>query len=151
QNVTAVEVRPGNSRVVHHALLFVDTTGQGRRLEQKEQSRPRSGEELDRGPGYTTKMGIGFVPTSGLGGGAPGQMARTLPAGTGYPLTKGADVILQLHYHRTGRLETDRTLVGLHLAKQPVQRRFQSLVVRGPFFFRIPAGAERYGVEGSIT
>src|SRR5262249_30148723 len=27
--VEAMEVRPGNPRVVHHALLFVDTAGQG--------------------------------------------------------------------------------------------------------------------------
>jgi mono/diheme cytochrome c family protein len=151
QYVTAVEVRPGNSRVVHHALLFLDTTGQGRRLERKEQGRAETEEGTDHGPGYTTKMGIGFVPSGGFGGWAPGQMPRVLPPGTGYPLPKGADVILQLHYHRTGRPEADRTTVGLYLAKQPIQKRFQSLVVRGPFLFRIPAGEERYRVEGSIT
>ena len=30
RDVVAVEVRPGNPRVVHHALLFIDGTGQGR-------------------------------------------------------------------------------------------------------------------------
>src|SRR5262249_27461398 len=30
--VTAMELKPGNPRVVHHSLLFIDTTGQGRKL-----------------------------------------------------------------------------------------------------------------------
>ena len=40
--VTAIEVRPGNNRVVHHTLNFFDLTGKGRKLEQAEQ-RPQEG------------------------------------------------------------------------------------------------------------
>src|SRR5262249_32776848 len=35
--VTAVEVRPGNPRIVHHTLQFIDIMGQGRKLEEKAQ------------------------------------------------------------------------------------------------------------------
>ncbi|MCS6850625.1 MAG: redoxin domain-containing protein [Gemmataceae bacterium] len=147
--VQAVEVRPSNPRVVHHALLFIDTTGQARQLEAKEREKPKGDDVLDRGPGYTVAMGVGFLPRGALGGWAPGQMPHLLPEGTGYYLPKGADVVMQVHYHRDGRLEKDRTAIGLYFAKRPVQKRFQSVVLPGRFLF-IPPGRERYPVTGSI-
>src|SRR5439155_2487718 len=39
--VTAIEVRPGNPRVVHHTLLFVDGTGQGHKLVKEEEEREK--------------------------------------------------------------------------------------------------------------
>ena len=62
-----------------------------------------------------------------------GPAARDLPEGTGYFLPKGADVVMQVHYHRNGRVEKDRTQIGLYFAKKPVASRFQSVVVRGNF------------------
>src|SRR5581483_53890 len=101
--VTAVEIRPGNPRIVHHMLLFIDTTGQGRKLELKQQKDKQSPSDqeharetdLDKGPGYTVSMGIGFTPQGGLNGWAPGSMPRHLPEGAGFFLPKGADVIMQ--------------------------------------------------------
>jgi peroxiredoxin len=147
--VTAVEVRPGNKRIVHHTLNYIDTTGQARKLEHKEKQRAKADEEQDHGPGYSSAMGIGFLPQGGLGGWAPGQMARHLPAGTGHFLPKGADVVVQVHYHRNGRVEKDRTAIGLYFAKQPVARRMKSLVLPGRFL-AIPAGAAHYTVKGTI-
>lgn len=146
--VTAIEVRPGNRRVVHHALLFVDTTGSGRKLEEREKDRKKDGDK-DHGPGYSSSMGVGFRPTGGMGGWAPGQMSRHLPEGTAYFLPKGADVVVQLHYHRDGREENDRTKVGLYFSKTPVTRRFQSVVIPGRFLM-IPAGNEKFTVRGSV-
>jgi hypothetical protein len=149
KDVTAVEVRPGNARVVHHALLVVDSTRQGRRLERQEKDRVKKETETDRGPGYSVSMGVGFLPQGGLGGWAPGQVPRYLPEGAGYYLPKGSDVIVQAHYHRSGRAEKDRTSIGLYFAKTPLRTRFQSLPLRGRFF-SIPAGEERYRVTGSM-
>ena len=39
--VAAYEVRPSNRRVVHHTLNFIDTQGQGRKLEEKEKERAK--------------------------------------------------------------------------------------------------------------
>lgn len=147
--VTAVELRPGNPRIVHHALTFIDTTGQARKLEQQEKDRAKDAAEKDAGPGYSASMGIGFLPRGGLGGWAPGQVPHHLPEGTGYFLPKGADVVLQIHYHRDGRDEQDRTSIGLYLAKKPVERRFQGMVIPGRFFM-IPAGDASYRVAGGI-
>jgi hypothetical protein len=143
--VTAIEVRPGNPRIVHHTLQFVDTSGQARKLQAEQKP---SGDDV--GPGYTVGMGIGFPPRDGgLGGWAPGQVPRYLPDGTGYFLPKGADVVLQVHYHRDGRAEKDRTSVGLYLNRTPIAKRFQGMVVPGRFLM-IPAGAEQHRVSGSM-
>jgi peroxiredoxin len=154
RDVVALEVRPGNPRVVHHALLFIDTKGAGRKLEAKARKAPPSEddphgpEDLDRGPGYSTSMGVGFLPTAGLGGWAPGQLPRFLPDGTGMRLPKGSDIVMQLHYHRNGKLEKDRTSIGLYFAKKPVKREYQGGVLSGGYFFAIPAGAERHPLKG---
>jgi hypothetical protein len=160
--VTAVEVRPGNPRVVHHALLFIDAAGQGRKLAEKEQQRRKEAGEVDRGPGYSMSMGIGFMSQGGLGGWAPGQRARQLPEDTGYFLPRASDVVMQVHYHRDGRAEKDRTEVGLYFAKQPAARRFQGMVIAGrtvgsppvaafPNFFVIPRDVAHYPLHGGVV
>src|SRR5262249_51805546 len=159
--VTAVELRPSNPRVVHHVLLFIDAKEQGRKLElaaREKKSDPDHPDEskYDRGPGYSVAMGVGFVPQGGLSGWAPGQMPRFLPEGTGYFLPKGADVIMQVHYHRDGKVEKDRTQIGLYFAKKKVDRSFQGGIIAGGqrggvlgrLFFVIPAGEERFHLQG---
>ncbi|MCS7045286.1 MAG: redoxin domain-containing protein [Gemmataceae bacterium] len=162
--VTAVEIRPSNKRVVHHVLLAIDTTGQARALEKRAQLAEANRSEADdthpgrkardRGAGYSTNMGFGFIPQgAGLTGWAPGIVPRHLPDGAGMLLPKGADVVMQVHYHRNGRVETDRTQVGLYLAKKEVDKPFYGGVVaggRGPLgiLFSIPPGDPNYKLEG---
>ena len=151
--VVAVEVRPGNKRVLHHTLNYWDTTGEGRKLEQKAKDSAKD-DDKDRGPGYSSQMGVGFRPTKanavgGLAGWAPGQLGRELPEGTGYFLPKGADVIVQCHYHRTGRVEKDQTSIGLYFAKKQAMTPFQGMIIPGRFLF-IPPGDANYSVKGAI-
>jgi mono/diheme cytochrome c family protein/peroxiredoxin len=151
--VIGFEVKPGNQRVVHHTLNFWDTTGTARKMDQeaKEKAKPT---DQDRGPGYSSAMGVGFRggpgKFGGLGGWAPGQMPRFLPEGTGYFLPKGADLVIQTHYHRDGKEEKDRLQIGLYFAKKNVEKPWQNLVVSGfgPLQF-IPAGKADYKTKGS--
>lgn len=147
--VTAVEVRPGNPRIVHHTLNFIDIGKRGRALEQKEKDREKKATETERGPGYNMQMGVGFLPSGLLGGWAPGQAVLHLPGEAAYPLAKGSDVVIQVHYHRNGRPEKDRTQIGLYFSPKPVARRYQSVVVPGRFLF-MPANVEDFKVAGSI-
>ncbi|MER3442226.1 MAG: hypothetical protein C4296_12780 [Gemmataceae bacterium] len=146
--VRAVEVRPGNPRVVHHTVHLLDTRGVARRLEEAERKRPKSSDEVDRGPGYSTRMGVGFIPLDGeLGGWAPGLLIRPMPPGVGYLLPKGADIVVQIHYHRTGKLERDRTRIGLYFADGPVTHRYLSAVLAG-LLLAIPANNDHFVVRG---
>ena len=163
--VAAVELRPGNPQVVHHLLLFIDTTGAARKLsliaQEKEKNSPLIDEhtgqlsKYDRGPGYTSSMGVGFLPQGNLTGWAPGYSPRTFPDGVGIHLPKNADIVMQVHYHRNGRAEKDRTQLGLFFAKKKVERPYQAGSIvggagTGPLrmFFTIPAGDERFKLDG---
>jgi hypothetical protein len=108
RTVSAVEFRPGNRRVVHHAIMYLDASGAARKRD-----------EQDPGPGYQSFGGPGILPTGGLGGWAPGSMPRHLPEGVGKFLRKGSDLVLQLHYHPSGKPETDRSSVGIYFTKKP--------------------------------
>jgi hypothetical protein len=57
-------------------------------------------------------------------------------------------VVLQVHYHRNGRTEKDRTQLGLYFAKKPA-RPYKAAVIPG-IFFAIPPGDKPYRVKGSI-
>jgi peroxiredoxin len=161
KQVIGIEVRPGNPRVVHHTFQFIDTAGQGRKLEARQREKDKKepthegGEVVDRGPGYSVAMGVGFTPTRGLGGWAPGNMPRFLPEGTCYQLPKNSDLVMQVHYHRNGRVEKDRTQVGLYFAKKQAERLYQGSVIPGRtgdlplgMFFTIPAGKEDFVLKG---
>jgi hypothetical protein len=156
-------VKPGNPRIVHHTLNYFDITGRARKLEEEAQAKATD-KDKDRGPGYSASMGIGFLPGNSpradvpggignFGGWAPGAVYRFLPEGTGYLLPKGADVVLQVHYHRDGKAETDHTKVGLYFAKKPVDHPYQPIVL-GPkamgFFIAIPPGDDNHKIAGAI-
>jgi peroxiredoxin len=164
--VSAVEVRPSNPRVVHHTLLYVDGRHEGRKLERLAQDKKPLGSdghgpaesERDKGPGYSVAMGVGFLPQGNLSGWAPGHLPRYLPEGTGYFLPKDADVVIQVHFHRNGRVEREKTLVGLHFSKKKENRRYQEGIMAGtsggnPLFklyFAIPAGKADYHLTGDM-
>ncbi len=162
--IVAYEVKPGNPRIVHHTVNYFDTTGTARQMEKAEADRKKAAGEPDRGPGYTAAMGIGFTPPKpnsigGIGGWTPGLRGFALPSGTGYALPKGSDVVVQMHYHRTGKPETDRTKIGLYFAKDGADLKpLKALVVPGLVsptaahkpFETIPAGNAAFEVRGRV-
>jgi mono/diheme cytochrome c family protein len=137
--VTASEVMPGNRQVVHHVLTFIDTSGISETLDRN-----------DPGLGYTCFGGPGFSPQGGLGGWAPGAAATVLPEGVGWRLPAGARVVIQVHYHNHGGATTDRTSIGLHFARGPIDKRARTIPVLNTTF-SIPAGAARHEVRASYT
>ena len=159
--IVGFEVQPGNPRIVHHTLNFWDLSGKARQLEATARKK-KSPEDRDRGPGYSSAMGVGFLPgkspradvpvIGNFGGWVPGQVPRFLPEGTGYLLPKGADVLLQMHYHRNGKPESDRSQLGLYFAKKPVKHPYQTITIypRNAFFLNIPAGDANHKVSGTV-
>jgi peroxiredoxin len=161
--VVAFEVKPGNPRVVHHTLNFIDAAGQARQLERKarekeknqieknsdDKSKPQS--DYDRGPGYSVGMGVGFLPQGGMGGWAPGQLPQQLPEGYGFRLPKGSDVVVQVHYHRNGRVERDRLQIGLYFAKKTDGMKGYKTGVLAGRLLAIPPGDANFKVTGSTS
>ena len=129
--VEAVDVRPGNRGVVHHVIAYVDKSGKARELDA-----------ADPGPGYTRFGDVGFEVASTIGGWAPGNLPVKSPPGTGRWLPKNCDVVLQVHYYRSGVEERDRTKIGIYFSKDPAP-----VPVRGNLAintkFVIPANAKR--------
>ena len=117
--VTAVEIRPTARSVVHHALFFLDNTGAARKLDA-----------ADPGPGFGR---MGFPRTGSLGGWALGATPRHLPQGLAYPLAKGSDLVVQLHLHPSGKVEHERTSIGLYFAREAPTKKL--LGVQAPTAF----------------
>jgi hypothetical protein len=139
RTVAAVEFRPGNRRVVHHALFMLDASGAARKLD-----------ESDAGPGYGARMGIGVMPSGSIGGWAPGATPRRLPDGLGKRLPAKADIVLQVHYHPDGKEERDQSELGIYFPPKPAER----IVIGLPLVNRqidIPPGESRHRVTCEFT
>ena len=137
--VRAIEFRPGNRKVVHHAILYLDGSGAARKKD-----------EADPKPGYASLAGPGIIPSGSLGGWAPGSFPHFLPDGIARNLKKGNDLVLQIHYHPDGKEEVDQSSVGLYFSKDTNNRVLMGL----PMFNRkidIPAGEKNYVIKDSIT
>lgn len=133
EQVVAIDFHAGNPRVVHHLVSFVDTSGKARELDEK-----------DPGPGYTSGPGGIKVPGVAIQGvWAPGNLPRFLPEGVGRPLPKGADIVIQVHYHKTGKAEVDQSQMALYFAKKPVTKEAHTAIV-GPFNIDIPPGENNH-------
>lgn len=149
KHIVAMEVKPGNPRVVHHTVQFIDTTGAARKLLADAEANQKP-DDPDRGPGYAVNMGLGILPNPAgmLGGWAPGMLPKMLPDGVGQRLPRDGDICVQFHFHRTGKQETDRTRIGIYFAKKPVAQSFYMLPPNG-FFWKIPAGEKNFKVDTS--
>jgi hypothetical protein len=134
--VKTVEFRPGNRKVVHHAIFFLDSTGSARRRVKVP------------GQGYPCVGGPGLDITGALGGWAPGAQPATSRAGIAHTIKKGSDLIMQIHYHLDGKVEQDQSILGLKFSKEPPTKGL-TLFVLGNEKLDIPAGDSHYVAKAS--
>ena len=113
--VRAIEFRPGNALVVHHALLFTDTGGSARRIAG--------------GGSYSCFGTPGFLPTSALGGWSPGNHPIHFPRDAAGTLHAGADVVIQIHFHPSGKAEEEQSRVGFYFTSQAPTRRVEDVAL----------------------
>lgn len=136
--ILSAEFRPGNRRVVHHGVIYVDETGAARRrvADSADGSYPCFG-----GPG---------VATSGLlAGWAPGTIAEAGDPQLSIPVRKGTDLILQIHYHPSGKAESDISQVGVRFSGPPTHGRTSILMVN--MNIDIAPGDSNYVVKSSLV
>jgi hypothetical protein len=110
--IKALEYRPSNRRVVHHALFASEATGKARR-----------DDEADPLPGFQGSLNIpGRLFPGSMSAWVPGREARPLPDGISMPWKNGADLVLQLHLHPSGKPELEQSTIGFFLTDEPPRR-----------------------------
>lgn len=109
--ITGLEVIPGNTEVVHHVLVFQDTTGQAQQLDA-----------ADPQPGYTSFGGIGVNNAKLIGFWVPGSSPYFTPQGMGIRLFANADIVIQVHYPAGSDFELDSTRVNLGISSSSFLR-----------------------------
>jgi hypothetical protein len=124
--VQSLEVLPGNRRVVHHVIVF-----------------------LQPPPAVANAMNDGFTNTM-LDVYAPGSPAGINPPGVARLIPKGSKLQWQIHYTPTGEEERDRSRFGIILAKEKPKELMRTATLVN-MNFEIPPHAENYKVESKMT
>lgn len=140
KQVATIELRPGNTRILHHALLSYDDTGAARAMDAAD---PKYGYDGFGGFGINSALNNMFP------GYVPGQKPILYPEGLGQLLPKGSDLLMQVHYGPKPFPETDSTTVNIFFKKEAVDRQvtsfiflpFAPLITNGPFI--IPANTKK--------
>ena len=145
--VRAVEFRPSARKVVHH-VLYAYAAG-GSLAKQN---------GADGKPGFGGMGTVGIVPGQAggsLGGWAVGNTPVFLPEGLALPMPKGSDFVLQMHFHLTGKAETEKSTVGIYFADKAPEKRIFAAQAPALFGFGtgldIQAGKKDYTIEDSLT
>jgi hypothetical protein len=140
--IRAIEVRPTAVKAIHHMLYYADTSATLRQRDQSEGLPGFAGLAL---PDGTISLGIW----------AGGTQPHFLPEGIARPFPKGSDLVIQEHFHPTGKEDMEKTVVGLYFAKEAPARRMLSIQLPISFGFfagvRIPAGDKNFAVHDSFT
>jgi peroxiredoxin len=121
--VQAAECRPGNRKVVHHILVYI--LAPGRR------------DPYD--PDGTAATLVGW---------APGDMPALYSPDTARRVPAGSKLLFEVHYTPNGTEQTDRSSVGILLAKGPPAHSVEMNILAN-MIFRIPPGASNH--KGQMT
>ena len=141
-DMSAIDFIPGNRQIVHHIILYQDSTGQAEALDG-----------ADGQPGYTCFGGPGIdlsFETSVLAGWAPGQRPQFLPDGIGIKVPKSGTLIMQVHYSPSRSTGEDVTRMGFYRATGQVQQHLFAIPILNDSF-TIPPGASEQVVTASLT
>jgi len=145
--VRGIEFRPSARKVVHHAL-FAHVAGGSLASRDGADGRP--------GFGGMGAVGVGTAGSSqSLGGWAVGATPMMLPGGIALRIPKGSDFLLQMHFHLSGKAETEKSLVGIFFADKPPAKDLFSVQLPALFGvgagIDIPAGEKAFTLRDSFT
>jgi Tfp pilus assembly protein PilF len=134
--VTAVEIRPGDKRYVHHANILVD---------RAEESRKR---EAEPGAGFggmeiRVESQV-FDPDSHLLFWKPGTIPYVEPEGMALRLDKGTDLVLNTHLQPSGKPEVIQPSIGLYFTSHRATKVPMLLQLENDLKLNIPAGKKDF-------
>jgi len=149
--VEGIEVRAGNPAVVHHAVVYA-------REPEVEYGKAAPYGEFFLNPLETTaklKEQIRYMYSTTLQPEhlqvfAPGADPILLKPGQARLIKAGADIIFEMHYTPNGKAQTDRSRVGLILAKNPPTERVRTIRLNNGVPISIPPGEANYRLESRV-
>ena len=147
--IQAIELRPGNREVVHHALAFYRATPD---MKRPPVLRPNRDQMILPPPAKqgTRPQREEQTPSRMLATYAPGTNPQVLRPGTAIRLEPSGVIELQMHYTANGKAAKDRTKIGFQFSKDPSPRE-----VRVTHFFNgtlsLPAGSPDVRVDADIS
>ena len=152
--VEAVEVRPGNPAVVHHAVVYAREPGLTYAKEAKyNEFFQLSGEDIvdvlkNRSKGDT--MFSSNAEPEHLQVFAPGADPILLGPGQARLVKAGSDIVFEMHYTPNGTAATDRTRIGLRFARKPPVERVRTVRINNGVPLIIPPGDASYRLESRV-
>src|SRR5207302_1802157 len=86
---------------------------------------------------------------------AVGAQPAFFPEGLALRLPKGSDLVVQYHFHPTGKPETEKSLIGLYFAKKAPERALTRIQLPPHYSLfsglDIPAGEKDFVIRDSYT
>jgi tetratricopeptide (TPR) repeat protein len=141
--IKAIEIRPGEKRVVHHANILVDRQHSSRALEKH---------PGDGFPGMELRIeSESFDPDSHLFFWKPGSTPHEEPSGMALRLEPGNDFVLNTHLQPSGKAELIEPSIGIYFTDQPATKFPMLLELQNDAALDIPAGAANFRVSDSFT
>jgi len=141
--VKAVEIRPGERRVVHHANVLVDRLHSSR----KQEKQPGAGF-----PGMELRIeSETFDPDSHLFFWKPGSAPHEEPEGMALRLDPGDDFVLNTHLQPSGKPEQIEPSIGLYFTGTPAAKFPMLLELQNDKALNIPAGTSDFVVTDDFT
>jgi tetratricopeptide (TPR) repeat protein len=139
----AIEIRPGDKRLVHHANVLVDREESGRRLE-KEPGAGFGGMEL-------IIESEAFDPDSHFLFWKPGSPPYVEPDGMALRLDKNTDLVLNTHFQSSGKSELIQPTLGLYFTDKPATMHPMLLQLDNDRKLDIPPGEKNFLVSDDFT
>ena len=143
QWVKAVEIRPGEKRVVHHANVLLDRQHSSRKQE-KQPGAGFSGMEL-------RIESQAFDPDSHLFFWKPGSVPHEEPEGMALRLDPGDDFVLNTHLQPSGKPQEIAPSLGIYFTNKPATKFPMLLELQNDKALDIPAGASDFVVTDEFT
>ena len=136
--VRATQFRAGDSRVVHHSLIYADASGESRRQDEE-----------DPAPGFDGWKVRASARINLVGKWNPGGISQPYPDGVAVELPKGSDLVLQIHFNPIGKPVQEKSQIGLWFTRDVPQRIVMSLPLIN-FQFDLPAEQKDLQVKDRI-
>jgi Tfp pilus assembly protein PilF len=139
----ALEIRPGDKRIVHHANILVD---------RNEFARARENEPGAGFAGMELKItSEAFDPDSHFLFWKPGTMIQPEPKGMSLRLDKDTDLVLNVHLQPSGKPEEIQPSLGLYFTDEPATLFPLLLQMENDRELDIPPGTKDFLVTDQFT